>query len=390
MTVLDRLDTALRESLSPEECMVLDSVTALARGPIASRAAAADRDGLFPWDNVRAVNALGLNMMFVPEAYGGAPLSFLCYLACVREISRACAATGIIWATNFHAMKPLIEFGNEEQKQRLLPHIAEGGLASLAITEPGAGSDATGMTTRFEQQGDDILVTGAKTFITNGDVADLYLVFGKWAGIDNPKQAISALVMEQGTPGLTVLRLEDKMGTRASSTATIQFDGCRVPRANLLGAPGDGLTILLTSLNRSRPSVAAHALGIARAAFDDSVAYINERRQSGQAIIAFQGIQFMLADLASELALTENWLWSVGRMIDGGAADFGMEASILKMRASDLAMRIATDAVQFHGGYGYCSDYRVERLMRDAKITQIWEGTNQVHRQLIGRSFIRK
>jgi acyl-CoA dehydrogenase len=246
------------------------------------------------------------------------------------------------------------------------------------------------MTTRFEQQGDDIIVTGSKTFITNGDVADLYLVFGKWAGIDNPKQAISALVMEKGTPGLTVLRLEDKMGTRASSTATIQFDGCRVPRANLLGAPGDGLAILLTSLNRSRPSVAAHALGIARAAFNDSVTYINERRQSGRAVIEFQGIQFMLADLASELALTENWLWSVGRMIDSGAADFGMEASILKMRASDLAMRIATDAVQFHGGYGYCSDYRVERLMRDAKITQIWEGTNQVHRQLIGRSFIRK
>ena len=390
MTVLDRLDTALRESLSPEEGMVLDSVTALSRGPIASRAAAADRDGAFPWENVRDVNALGLNMMFVPEAYGGAPLSYLCYLACVREISRACAATGIIWATNFHGMKPLIEFGDEEQKRRLLPRIAEGGLASLAITEPGAGSDATGMTTQFEQHGDDIIVTGSKTFITNGDVADLYLVFGKWAGIDNPKQAISALVMEKGTPGLSVLRLEDKMGTRASSTATIQFDGCRVPRANLLGAPGDGLTILLTSLNRSRPSVAAHALGIARAAFNDSVAYINERRQSGRAVIEFQGIQFMLADLASELALTENWLWSVGRMIDSGAADFGMEASILKMRASDLAMRIATDAVQFHGGYGYCSDYRVERLMRDAKITQIWEGTNQVHRQLIGRSFIRK
>ena len=390
MTVLDRLDAALVGSLSAEERMILDSVKALARGPITSRAAALDREGRFPWDNVKELNALGLNMMFVPEPYGGAPLSYLCYLACVRAISSACAATGIVWATNFHAMKPLIEFGSEEQKLRLLPRIAEGGLAALAITEPDAGSDATGMTTRFEPVGDDIIVTGGKTFITNGDVADLYLVFGKWAGIDNPKRAISALILEKGTPGLAVMRIEDKMGTRGSSTAAIQFDGCRVPRANLLGAPGEGLAILLASLNRSRPSVAAHALGIARAAFDDSVAYINERRQSGRAIIEFQGIQFMLADLASELALVENWLWSVGRMIDGGATDFGIEASILKLRASDLAMRMTTDAVQFHGGYGYCQDYRVERLMRDAKITQIWEGTNQVHRQLIGRSFVVK
>jgi alkylation response protein AidB-like acyl-CoA dehydrogenase len=390
LTVLDRLDAALRESLSDEERMVLDSVAALARGAIIGRAAALDREGRFPWDTVKEINALGLNMMFVPEAYGGAPLSYLCYLACVREISSACASTGIVWATNFHAMKPLIEFGSEEQKQRLLPRIAEGGLAALAITEPSAGSDATGMITRFEQQGENIIVTGGKTFITNGDVADLYLVFGKWAGIDDPKRAISALILEKGTPGLAVLRVEDKMGTRGSSTAAIQFDGCRVPRANLIGAPGDGLAILLASLNRSRPSVAAHALGIARAAFDDSVDYINERRQSGRTIIEFQGIQFMLADLAAELALVENWLWSVGRMIDGGASDFGIEASILKMRASDLAMRMTTDAVQFHGGYGYCSDYRVERLMRDAKITQIWEGTNQVHRQLIGRSFTRK
>ena len=388
--MLDRLDATLLESLSSEERMVLDSVTALARGSIMNRAAALDSEGTFPWDTVKEINALGLNMMFVPEAYGGAPLSYLCYLACVREISSACAATGIVWATNFHAMKPLIEFGSEEQKRRLLPRIAQGGLAALAITEPGAGSDATGMTTRFEPQGDEIVVTGGKTFITNGDVADLYLVFGKWAGIDDPRRAISALILEKGTPGLAVLRVEDKMGTRGSSTAAIQFDGCRVPHANLLRAPGDGLAILLASLNRSRPSVAAHALGIARAAFDDSVAYINERRQSGRAVIEFQGIQFMLADLASELALVENWLWSVGRMIDGGAVDFGIEASILKMRASDLAMRITTDAVQFHGGYGYCRDYRVERLMRDAKITQIWEGTNQVHRQLIGRSFMRK
>jgi acyl-CoA dehydrogenase len=206
--------------------------------------------------------------------------------------------------------------------------------------------------------------------------------------MDDSRAAISALVLEKGTPGLSVLRTEDKMGHRASGTATLAFENCRVPRANVLGAPGDGLKILLASLNRSRPSVAAHALGIARAAFEDAVAYINERRQSNRRIIEFQGIQFLLADLATELAQCEGWLWHVARLVDEGAADFGIEASMLKMRASDVAMRIATEAVQLHGGYGYCKDYRVERLMRDAKVTQIWEGTNQIHRQLIGRSFM--
>jgi alkylation response protein AidB-like acyl-CoA dehydrogenase len=387
-TVFDRLDATL--ALGEDERMLLESVRALARDELAPRAEGYDRSAEFPWDNINAINALGLNAMFVPEAYGGAQLSYAGYLACVREISKACASTGIIWATTFHAMKPVIDFGSEEQKKRLLPRIAKGGLGALAITEPGAGSDATGMKTRFTPKGDDIAVDGGKTFITNGDVADLFLLFGKWSEIDDDKGAISVLVLEKGTPGLSVLRTEDKMGHRASSTATIAFDNCRVPRANLLGAPGEGLKLLLASLNKSRPSVAAHALGIARAAFEDAVAYINERRQSGRRIVEFQGIQFLLADLAAELAQCEAWLWHVARLVDGGAEDFGVEASILKMRASDLAMRIATDAVQLHGGYGYCKEYRVERLMRDAKITQIWEGTNQVHRQLIGRSFIEK
>ncbi len=370
--------------------MLIESVRKLACDQIAPRAEHYDRSGEFPLDNVKAINALGLNAMFIPAAYGGAQMSYAAYLECVREISKACASTGVIWATNFHAVKPLIDFGTEQQKKRLLPVMLNGGLASLTITEPSAGSDATGMKTEFKPDGDHIVVNGGKTFITNGGHADLYMLFGKWSEIADSKGAISALVVEKGTPGLKVVREEDKMGLRASSTAALAFDNCRVPRANLLGKPGDGLKIMLASLNRSRPSVAAHALGIARAAFEDAVAYINERRQSGHKIIEFQGIQFMLADMATDLALCEAWLWHVARMVDGGAADFGVEASMLKLRASDLAMRIATDAVQLHGGYGYCKDYRVERLMRDAKITQIWEGTNQIHRQFIGRSFVRK
>ncbi len=346
--------------------MLLDSVRSLARDRIAPRAEHFDRTAEFPWEHVRSINEL------------------------VREISQACASTGIIWATSYHAMKPLIDWGTEGQKQRLLPRIAQGGLGALAITEPGAGSDATGMRTSFREDGDEIVVNGSKTFITSGDVADLYLLFGKWEGIPGAKEGISVLVLEKGTPGLSVLRLEDKMGTRASSTATIAFDNCRVPRDNLLGEPGDGLKILFASLNKSRPSIAAHALGIARGAFEDAVGYINERKQSGRRILEFQGIQFMVAELAAELALVESFLWQVGGWVDAGATDFGIEASLLKMRASDLAMRAATDAVQLLGGYGYCKDFRVERLMRDAKITQIWEGTNQIHRQLVGRSFLRR
>ena len=388
MSVFDRLDSGV--TFAAEERMLIASVQELARSRIAPHAAGHDASGEFPWDNIEAINALGLNAMFIPEAYGGAPLSYAAYLECVREISKACASTGVIWATNFHAIKPLIDFGNDEQKARLLPRMAEGGLASLTITEPTAGSDATGMKTEFRPVGDEIVVTGTKTFITNGAHADLYTLFGKWSEIDDERGSISVLMLEKGTAGLRVVREEDKMGLRASSTATLAFDGCRVPRANLLGKPGDGLKILLASLNKSRPSVAAHALGIARAAFEDAVSYINERRQSGRRIVEFQGIQFMLADLATDLAMCEAWLWHVARLVEAGTQEFGVEASMLKMRASDLAMRIATDAVQLYGGYGYCKDYRVERLMRDAKITQIWEGTNQIHRQFIGRSFISK
>lgn len=379
-----------RRQWNEDERLVLDQVQRLADELVAPNAARYDESGEFPWENIKALNELGANTMFVPEAYGGSPMSYRLYLEVVKKISEACASTGIIYATTFHGMKPLIDFGTEEQRKRLLPRIAEGGLGSLAITEPNAGSDATGMTTSFTPDGDSIIVQGGKTFISNGDVADLILLFGKWSEIEDSRKSISVLVFEKGTPGFEVIRLEDKMGHRAASTAAIAFNACRVPRANLIGKPGDGLPLLLASLNKSRPSVAAHALGIAHAAFKDMIAYMNERVQSGRRIVDFQGNQFAVADMATDLAMAECWLDYVASLIESGGKDFGLEASMAKMRASDLAMRISTEAVQMHGGYGYCKDYRVERLMRDAKITQIWEGTNQIHRQLIGRSFAAK
>jgi alkylation response protein AidB-like acyl-CoA dehydrogenase len=362
MKVFERLRK--RRNWSDEEELVLDQVRRLAAEVIAPNAEHADRTGEFPWANVEGINTLGLNAIFVPEEYGGAPMSYRLYLEVVKLISSACASTGIIFATTFHGMKPLIEFGTEEQQARLLPRIAEGGLGALAITEPDAGSDATRMTTRFAPDGDDIVVDGGKIFITNGDVADLTLLFGKWSEIKDARAAISVLILEKNTPGFQVVRLEEKMGHRSSSTAAISFDGCRVPRANLIG--------------------------IADAAFTDMVAYMNGRSQGGRRIVEYQGNQFTLADLATDLAMTEAWLDHVAALVDGGEKEFGLEASMAKMRASDLAMRMTTEAVQMHGGYGYCRDYRVERLMRDAKITQIWEGTNQIHRQLIGRSFVER
>jgi alkylation response protein AidB-like acyl-CoA dehydrogenase len=388
MKILQQIERHRR--WTEDERILLDQVRRIADTIIAPNAARYDREEAFPQDSVDAVNSLGLNAIFVPEAYGGAPMSYRLYLAVVQTIAEACASTGIIYATNFHAMKPLIDFGTEEQKTRLLPRVAKGAFASLAITESVGGSDATAMKTRFTPDGDNIVIDGDKLFITSGDVADLLLVFGRWSAIEDPKHAISALVVEKGSPGFEVMRLEKKLGHRASSTAELAFDNCRVPRANLIGQPGEGLVLLLASLNKSRPSIAAHALGIATAAFKDMVAYVNSRTVANRHVIDFQANQFLIADLAAELAMTETWLDYVAALIDGAAIDIGLEASIAKLRASDLAMRMTTEAVQMHGGYGYIRDYRVERLMRDAKITQIWEGTNQVHRQLIGRSFIDK
>ena len=388
MKLFQRLDDSL--PFSEDERLVIDAVRRLGREKIMPRAAAFDENSEFPWENIKDINALELNRMFIPEEYGGSGLSYSTYLACCRELASACASTGIIWATNFHAAGPIMDFASDEQKKRWLPKIADGGLAALALTEPSAGSDATGMKTRFRPEGDEIVIDGAKTFITSGDVCDVLVLFGKWSEIGSGKDAISIAVVEKGTPGFEVQRTEKKMGMRASSTAALSFSNCRIPRANLLGDPGQGLKMLFHFLNKSRPSVAAHALGIARAALDDAVAYINERTQSGRKIVEFQGIQFMLADMATDLAMCERWLWHVAQRIEAGETDIAQESSMLKMRASDLAMRISTDAVQLFGGYGYVKDYRVERLMRDAKITQIWEGTNQVHRQLIGRSFLQR
>jgi acyl-CoA dehydrogenase len=378
------------QPFTDDERMLMSTVRELARERILPRAEAFDRDEEFPWENVRELNELGLNGVFIPDEYGGSLLSYACYLTLVKDISAACASTGVIWATSYHGIAPLIDYGTDEQKGRFLPRVAQGALASLAITEESGGSDALAMQTTFRPDGSDVIVNGRKIFITNGDVAEINLVFGKWSEIPESRRSLSTLLVEKDAPGLRVGRKERKLGHRASSTVELIFEDCRVPRANLLGEPGGGLSILLGALNRSRPSIGAHALGIASAAFDEGVQYINQRQAFGKRVVEFQGVQFMIADMAARLAMTESWMYHVAALVDGGHDDVSVEASILKLSASDLAMEIATNAVQLHGGAGYMTGSRVERLFREAKLTQIWEGTNQIQRAHIGRAFMER
>jgi alkylation response protein AidB-like acyl-CoA dehydrogenase len=357
---------------------------------IAPRAEAYDRSGAFPWDNIRTLNGLGMNGVFIPAEHGGTPTSYRCFLRLVEVLSRGCASTANTWATTFNAIHPLLVFGTEEQKAKYLPRIADGGLAAIAITEPSGGSDVLALqSTLTPDSTGDFVLRGGKSFITNGNVADLIVVFAKIPELRTPREQLTALLLEPGTPGLVVGKSEAKLGYRASATVSLHFDECIVPRENVLGGVGQGFTVLLAMLNRSRPCVSAQAIGIGGAAFDEAVRYVNHRTQFGQRILDFQGVQFMIADMASKLALARSWLWRVGALVDEGPADdFDIEASILKVAASDAAMSIATNAVQLHGGAGYMTGTKVERLYRDAKLTQIFEGANELHRARIGRSFL--
>ena len=251
MKVLNRIDASL--NLPEEERLLLDAVRALSRDHLKPRAAAYDLSGEFPWDNVEEITKLGLNGMFLPDEYGGSKMSYVSYLAAMREMAKACASTAMVWGNTFHAVKPFLNFASHEQKTRLLPRIVDGGMVSLCITEPSAGSDATSMKTKFTPDGDDIIINGSKIFITCGNHAEFYGVFGKWSEIENDRAAISIAIVEKGAEGLTIGGKEDKMGQRAAPIVPLSFDNLRVPRTNLLGEPGDGLKILFSALNESAP-----------------------------------------------------------------------------------------------------------------------------------------
>ena len=388
MATLARLDAAW--PLSDDEAELVDAVRRVVAEKIAPRAELTDQEAEFPFENMKLLNELGCNSVFVPAEYGGLGASYSCYLRMVQEISRGCPATAISWATTYHGVSPLLKFGTEKQKTYHLPRIAAGAVGALAITEETGGSDVRAIRTTIRPEGDQVVVNGSKVFITNGDVADMYLVFGKWTDTEDSRNSITTVILERGTPGLEVVRTEHKLGHRGSSTAELRFDEVRVPRSNLLGAPGGGFAILISALNRSRPSIAAHALGIARSAFEDAVDHLNSRRQFGKRIGDFQGVQFMMADLATRLAVSEAFLTYVAGLVEAGDDRQGIEASMLKCAVTDLAMDAASANVQVHGGYGYMSGTKAERLFRDAKLTQIWEGATELHRERIGRSFMER
>jgi alkylation response protein AidB-like acyl-CoA dehydrogenase len=374
--------------LTAVETEFVEYVRGVVDAKIAPLAESFDQSGEFPWSNVKLLNELGMNGVFIPEEYGGSPLSYRAYLQLVEVLSRACPATAITWATTFHAIAPVVTYGTDEQKAQYLPRIAAGGLAAVAITEQSGGSDATAMRSSLVPDGSDLILNGSKIFITNGDVADVILTFAKWPGGAGAREQMTCVLVDRDTPGFEVVSRESKLGHRASSTNELRFDDCRLNASNVLGELGSGFQILLSMLNRSRPSVAAQAIGIGLAAFAETQRYVNERQQFGQRILDFQAVQFMLADMATSLVMAKCWLQHVGRLVDENSTDFDVEASILKLVASDAAMNIATQAVQLQGGHGYMTGAKVERLFRDAKLTQIWEGANEVHRTRVGKSFL--
>jgi len=372
-----------------EEAMILAMVRELVAEKVAPRAAEIDATGEFPWDIKELFAQNDLFGIPIPSEYGGLGSTFVTYVKVVEEIAKACASSALIVAVQELGMLPIMIGGNDEQKRRFLPKIASGEhLVAYALTEVSSGSDALGsMRTRAEKRGDAYVLNGQKIWITNGSVADVVCVFA----VTDPSagsRGVSAFVVEKGTPGLRVGKLEKKMGIRGSPTVELVFADCEIPAANRLGEEGEGFKIAMKVLDKSRPGIAAQALGIAAGALDYAIGYAKERVAFGKPIGQHQGVGFMLADMKTEVESARLLLYEAARRCDEGAPDVTLWAALAKLKCGDVAMAVTTDAVQVLGGFGYSVDYPVERMMRDAKITQIYEGTQQIQRLVIARSLV--
>lgn len=362
----------------------------VAREQVAPVAAKYDQSGEFPWDMIKLFAELDLFRVFIEEDYGGLGGDVMDLVIVTEELSRACGGIAICLAASALGTFPIMISGSKEQKEKYLPDLADGkALAGFCLTEPDAGSDAGAIKTKAVKKGDHYVLNGTKSFITNGSAAKIYTVI---ASTDPAKgsRGATAFIVDDTMEGLKYGKKEDKLGIRASVTSEVIFEDCIVPVENVIGREGQGFTVAMKTLDKSRPGVAAQALGIAQGAFDHAVEYARKREQFGQAIASFQGIQFMLADMATQIEAARALIYATSRMIDSGAKNIGKESAMCKVYASDVAMKVTTDAVQVLGGYGYMRDYPVEKYMRDAKITQIYEGTNQIQRMVIGRSLIRE
>jgi alkylation response protein AidB-like acyl-CoA dehydrogenase len=371
--------------LRDDERQVRDLARALARDRIAPLAAQVDETEAYPAEPLRLLGQQGLMGLYVPEAHGGAGLGALAFCLAVEEVAWACASTAVVYLVQYAAGYPIVSHGTEDQKRRYLPRLAAGEITTaLSISEPGAGSDAAGMTTTAVRRGDRYVLNGTKMWVTNGSHASVLTLF---ATVDRGRghKGVTAFLVEPTFPGFALGKLERKMGIRGSPTVALHLTDCEVPVENRLGGEGEGFRVALGALDRSRPAVGAQAVGIAQAALDASVAYARERQQFGQPIAAFQGIQFMLADMAMQVHASRLMVRHAATLVDRGVGATAFESSMAKCFAGDAAMKVTTDAVQIFGGYGYTREYPVERLMRDAKITQIYEGTNQIQRTVIAR-----
>jgi alkylation response protein AidB-like acyl-CoA dehydrogenase len=376
--------TEVREDLQA----IRASVRELAQAKIAPRAAEIDRTAEFPWDVVELFRQQDVFAIAFDPEYGGVSGSALTLATAVEEIAKVCATSALLLAVQGLGGYPLLLGGSEEQKREFLPELASGRkVAAYALSEPDAGSDPGSMTTRARREGDEYVLDGAKTWITNGTVADLIVVFAVTAP-DQGTRGISAFLVDGETKGLERNHIQGKLGIRGSDTGELVFSGCRVPAARRLGREGDGFKIAMGVLDRSRPQIAAQALGIAAGALDYAVKYARERRQFGRPIAEFQGLQFMLADMATQLEAARALTHQACRAVDAQDPQMTSLAAMAKLAASDAAMRITTDAVQVLGGYGYINEFPVERMMRDAKITQIYEGTNQIQRVVIAKRLL--
>lgn len=378
------------EFLTPEQRDIKYRAREVADKYVRPQAAQLDREGRYPHEIMRKIIDYGLMGVWVQKEYGGAGFGVLELCLVVEELSKACGGVGVGFAVNALGSFPIMIGGNEEQKNTYLRDVATGKkYIAFALSEKESGSDAGSLKAAARREGDHYIIHGDKKWTTNANAAEIYTVFAN----TNPEKGtrgISAFLVEKGWEGFTIGKEEDKMGIRCVPVHETHFHNCRVPAGNLLGKEGLGFMLAMATLDRARPGVAAQALGLAQGALDLAMEYASQRKQFGQNLLSFQALQFMFADHATEIEAARQLVYASARAVDAGTKTFSRMSAMAKLYASDVAMRVTTDAVQVFGGYGYCRDYPIEKYMRDAKITQIYEGTNQIQRLVIARNLIKE
>lgn len=376
--------------LTEEQQMIRDLARQIAEEKVVPARAELDEKNEYPWEIIKTLAQSDMMGLFIPEEYGGLGKGCLELCIAVEEISRACVGVSTTYAANALGTYPILLFGTDEQKKKYLSDIAAGKrLVAFGLTEANAGSDAGGIQTTAKLEGNEYVLNGTKQWITNGGEAEIYTIIAITDKSKGPRGA-SAFVVEKGTPGFTFGKKENKMGIRASSTRELIFDNCRIPKENILGRDGMGFIVAMKTLDSSRTGVGAQGLGVAQGAFEEAVKFARQRHQFGHPIISFQAVQHMLADMAIEIEAARSLIYSVARYVDSGAKDISKPSAMAKTFGTDLGMKVTTNAVQVMGGSGYMKEYPVEKMMRDAKILQIYEGTNQIQRNVIGQEIIKE